>query len=957
MFKCISEKKVTTRILLYLFIFLLNFSSLPAFALSRPENYPDRTENITVNGIKYKCELWNKITSVVCLATVVGTETKDITSVSLPQKIQLPNSSYDFKVYRIGNHAFANCENLTSIVFNKDLTIIEEKAFLNCLSLNSITFNQTFSTICKNAFQDCKSLETVSFPRGLFCIGYDGDGSIRNGCYDNPFKGCTKLTTINVDADNNYFSSVEGALYDADVSELCIYPYANKSQLPSTVKTIGTQAFYNNDTLTGINVPPSLSKIKDEAFYGCSKMSGIEFPETLTEIGDNAFRSCESLTAVRLPNSVTALGERAFEDCSSLSDATLPENLQRLRFRTFANTALTAIKLPEQLIYFEGEVFYGCTFEKLVIPETVEYIDYEKVDDYNHTTRYYPFEGLTCKIIYILADLNPYYTTLYTKGLNSDCIILAYKKTLENTFPFVGNLNKGWKYGYAFEELYTLQEEERYLTAVEFSFNKINAPIPDNIKVNKVTHNGIDISPNQDGLFVIENLEPGTTLSSITYKVDLPDANASMTFSMNNLATNSLAGTSEVKTTQTKAVFSNVNIDLDKYTAGFEKGIYFKNKQYPYKDKAFEIDGLNINSTYSYLYYIAKDGQVYYSDNNSYFDTKPISMSLNATVAPTSIAIETNAESDEVKLDSSSFTINSKTLDFVKGVITGLDPETSYTLSFTVKTSNGSQRVKKTVKTSTLELKTLKPKCVSESCAIVAAETNISDFEPNVGFEWKKYDAPESLLPSEGYGAVCDGILEGYIKNLQSTSFYNVRPFYKNASGTYYYGEWITFDPSDFSYFEPTVHTYAATDITHTSAAVRGYVMAGTDDIISQGFEYWPSNGQTRVKAYASGEKGDVKTVLSTGQVMTATLADLESETEYVFRAFVTTSAGTKYGEEQTFTTISNPAGIAVTIVDKSANKTVIGYYDMNGNRYNAPQKGFNIILYSDGSSNKIFVR
>ena len=36
----------------------------------------------------------------------------------------------------------------------------------------------------------------------------------------------------------------------------------------------------------------------------------------------------------------------------------------------------------------------------------------------------------------------------------------------------------------------------------------------------------------------------------------------------------------------------------------------------------------------------------------------------------------------------------------------------------------------------------------------------ISEEEMNVGFQWKKYDAPSSLAPKEGYAAIYNGQLE-----------------------------------------------------------------------------------------------------------------------------------------------------------------------------------------------------
>lgn len=259
-----------------------------------------------------------------------------------------------------------------------------------------------------------------------------------------------------------------------------------------------------------------------------------------------------------------------------------------------------------------------------------------------------------------------------------------------------------------------------------------------------------------------------------------------------------------------------------------------------------------------------------------------------------------------------------------------LEPNTSYTVTYNIKLSDGrTLSTSKTVKTDALTLTTVDPpKVVSSGCAIVAATTNISDEETNAGFQWRKYEAPESLKSNEAYAGIYGGQLEGYIKNLQSTSYYKARAFYKSAAGKYYYGDWVTFDPSDFSYFEPTVHTYDAISVTDRTAQVKGYVMQGTDEVTEQGFEYWKAGtSSTRQKhaelMTASTTASDgVSVVLTTGQVMSVVLEDLEPSTTYIFRAFVKTASGTTYGEEQTFTTAVS-TGIGSVVADANDEMTV----------------------------------
>ena len=115
-----------------------------------------------------------------------------------------------------------------------------------------------------------------------------------------------------------------------------------------------------------------------------------------------------------------------------------------------------------------------------------------------------------------------------------------------------------------------------------------------------------------------------------------------------------------------------------------------------------------------------------------------------------------------------------------------------------------------------------------------------------------------------------------------------------------YYGEWIGIDPSDFSFFEPTVHTYEKVEVKEGVAILTGYVMEGTDEILEQGFEYWTSEATSR---HTSSAPKNVQIITASGQRMVVEVTGLESNTTYLFRAYVKTSKGTIYGEERSFTT------------------------------------------------------
>jgi hypothetical protein len=169
----------------------------------------------------------------------------------------------------------------------------------------------------------------------------------------------------------------------------------------------------------------------------------------------------------------------------------------------------------------------------------------------------------------------------------------------------------------------------------------------------------------------------------------------------------------------------------------------------------------------------------------------------------------------------------------------------------------------------------------------------------------------------------------------------------------------VGLDPSNTSYFEPTVHTYAKISVEGNSAEVKGYVMRGSDNITQQGFKYWKiSNdfargGEKRAAAIPS----DAMTVEATGNVMTAELKNLDYESKYCVVAFVKTSENEMfYGEQQTFQTGIDTSGVE-DVVSTPSNTTEVARYDLKGHRLDAPQKGLNIIRMSDGTVRKVMVK
>ena len=161
-------------------------------------------------------------------------------------------------------------------------------------------------------------------------------------------------------------------------------------------------------------------------------------------------------------------------------------------------------------------------------------------------------------------------------------------------------------------------------------------------------------------------------------------------------------------------------------------------------------------------------------------------------------------------------------------------------------------------------------------------------------------------------------------------------------------------DPSDFSYFEPTIHTYEADMVTHNSVQLHGYVMRGTEEISEQGFEYWLTNGNSRNEQQVVVIPVSIMNteIALADNNMTVTLSNLLSQSEYHFRAYAKYNDKTFYGEEKIFNTTGSSHVNSITT--DSQYKEPLYYIDINGCRHLDPIQGFNIVVYSDGTTAKI---
>lgn len=150
------------------------------------------------------------------------------------------------------------------------------------------------------------------------------------------------------------------------------------------------------------------------------------------------------------------------------------------------------------------------------------------------------------------------------------------------------------------------------------------------------------------------------------------------------------------------------------------------------------------------------------------------------------------------------------------------------------------------------------------------------------GFEYKKSsDTNYQTVNVSGSGEITK-TLTNLIPNTQ----YTYRTFCTtNGCGTDY-GEEKTFTTQNV-----TVTTYAATNLTESSATLNGSIHAGDATVTDKGFKYWPANEPQNVTTISVANTGNIS----------ATVYGLTVNTTYKYRTFVFINNGTYQGDIQTF--------------------------------------------------------
>lgn len=149
-------------------------------------------------------------------------------------------------------------------------------------------------------------------------------------------------------------------------------------------RSIGNEAFRDNQMLHQIVMPYTLEEIGDQVFYGCENLKRVALPEHLERIGAGAFQRT-GLRTITFPKSLFYAGSEAFAECRDMDKILIPESLDKIADGMFRDcTNLKKIEFSVCLREIGKDAFRGCSALDIVtIPDSVEKIGESAFDGTN----------------------------------------------------------------------------------------------------------------------------------------------------------------------------------------------------------------------------------------------------------------------------------------------------------------------------------------------------------------------------------------------------------------------------------------------------------------------------------------------------------------------------------------------------------------------------------------------
>ncbi len=287
--------------------------------------------------------------------------------------------------------------------------------------------------------------------------------------------------------------------------------------IPTSVKTIGNDAFRECANITSMTIPEGVTTIGERVFQGCSNLKSVTFPSSIENVGAGTLYNCQELRSVKffpsdknvtigdniftgnwylsdltLPTKINSIGDGMFQSCMSLFYLTIPQGVQSIGANAFTNcSSLSYVIIPNSVTKIGIAAFANCALTDIYFcGSKAEWDKIQKIGDTTAT--------LQSKKIHYLSDVES------IKVLNTN------KEDIANT-----SISMTTESTNTFEIEVVSDSSEKVITAKNVEWFSVSPNTPANkiTDIENTENSAIDIAEvtqNNDGTLTVTAVKEGT---------------------------------------------------------------------------------------------------------------------------------------------------------------------------------------------------------------------------------------------------------------------------------------------------------------------------------------------------------------------------------------------------------------------------------------------------------------
>ena len=314
-----------------------------------------------------------------------------------------------YGVEYIGNFAFMECPNLTTVQMPNTVKEMGIQVFYHCGNLKNINLSNNLKEIPINTFDGAKNLSNIELPEGLTkihafaflnCISLETIKfpSTINTIIGSAFNGCSKIKNIEIAKENKNLKLENGILFCDNKTENtvemiiilkeAIEPGTNTLIVPNTVTILRNGQINSDLGITTIQIQESTTNIE----------SGF-FNDNITNViisDDNP--KYETYNNSVYTKNINGTDISILRYYGNENEVTIKDGTQIIEPYCFMNKGLNKVNLPESMEKIMTQAFTGCyNLKNITLGENISY--FSTLSTYNSGV-----EDVTIK------GNNPYYS-------------------------------------------------------------------------------------------------------------------------------------------------------------------------------------------------------------------------------------------------------------------------------------------------------------------------------------------------------------------------------------------------------------------------------------------------------------------------------------------------------------------------------------------------------------------